>query len=182
MGGVEWEKRRSRAKGAAKDMAKRLISLYAERLKTPGYAFAPDSEWQREFEENFPYTETDDQLRCSAEIKQDMESSVPMDRLLCGDVGFGKTEVAFRAVMKCILDGKQAALLCPTTVLAQQHYQTALQRFFGFPVNIEVLSRFTTGQKSANSSRSAGWPLQARHHYVRPESVKWCPAASQCRT
>ena len=151
MGGVEWEKRRSRAKGAAKDMAKRLISLYAERLKTPGYAFAPDSEWQREFEENFPYTETDDQLRCSAEIKQDMESSVPMDRLLCGDVGFGKTEVAFRAVMKCILDGKQAALLCPTTVLAQQHYQTALQRFFGFPVNIEVLSRFTTGQKSANT-------------------------------
>ena len=154
MGGVEWEKRRSRAKGAAKDMAKRLISLYAERLKTPGYAFAPDSEWQREFEENFPYTETDDQLRCSAEIKQDMESSVPMDRLLCGDVGFGKTEVAFRAVMKCILDGKQAALLCPTTVLAQQHYQTALQRFFGFPVNIEVLSRFTTGQKSANTLKN----------------------------
>ena len=135
-------------------MAKRLISLYAERLKTPGYAFAPDSEWQREFEENFPYTETDDQLRCSAEIKQDMESSVPMDRLLCGDVGFGKTEVAFRAVMKCILDGKQAALLCPTTVLAQQHYQTALQRFFGFPVNIEVLSRFTTGQKSANTLKN----------------------------
>ena len=117
MGGVEWEKRRSRAKGAAKDMAKRLISLYAERLKTPGYAFAPDSEWQREFEENFPYTETDDQLRCSAEIKQDMESSVPMDRLLCGDVGFGKTEVAFRAV-------------------------------------IEVLSRFTTGQKSANTLKN----------------------------
>ena len=148
MGGVEWEKRRTRAKGAAKDMAKRLINLYAERLKTPGFAFAPDSEWQREFEENFPYTETDDQLRCAMEIKQDMESSVPMDRLLCGDVGFGKTEVAFRAVMKCILDGKQAALLCPTTVLAQQHYQTALQRFFGFPVNIEVLSRFTAGQKT----------------------------------
>ena len=151
MGGVEWEKRRSRAKGAAKDMAKRLITLYAERLKTPGYAFAPDSEWQREFEENFSYTETDDQLRCAAEIKKDMESSVPMDRLLCGDVGFGKTEVAFRAVMKCILDGKQAALLCPTTVLAQQHYQTALQRFFGFPVEIEVLSRFTTGQKTSEA-------------------------------
>ena len=151
MGGVEWEKRRSRAKKAAKDMAKRLISLYAERLRTPGYAFAPDSEWQLEFEENFPYTETDDQLRCTAEIKKDMESSVPMDRLLCGDVGFGKTEVAFRAIMKCILDGKQAAILCPTTVLAQQHYQTALQRFFGFPVQIEVLSRFTVRQKTTNA-------------------------------
>ena len=145
LGGVEWEKRRSRAKGAAKDMAKRLINLYAERLRTEGYAFAPDSEWQREFEENFGYTETDDQLRCTAEIKKDMESSVPMDRLLCGDVGFGKTEVALRAVMKCIMDGKQAAILAPTTVLAQQHYQTAVQRFFGFPVTIEVMSRFTAG-------------------------------------
>ena len=148
MGGAEWEKRRSRAKGAAKDMAKRLISLYAERLRTPGYAFSPDSEWQKEFEENFGYTETDDQLRCTAEIKRDMETSVPMDRLLCGDVGFGKTEVALRAIMKCILDGKQAAFLCPTTVLAQQHYQTALQRFFGFPVSIAVLSRFSTGAKA----------------------------------
>ena len=151
MGGTDWEKKRSRAKGAAKDMAKRLINLYAARLKTPGYAFAPDNEWQLEFEENFGYTETDDQLRCTAEIKRDMESSVPMDRLLCGDVGFGKTEVALRAVMKCILDGKQAAILAPTTVLAQQHYQTALQRFFGFPVNIQVLSRFTT---SANTTQT----------------------------
>ena len=144
MGGVEWQNRRSRAKGAAKEMAERLIKLYATRLKTKGYAFSPDSEWQREFEENFDYTETDDQLRCTAEIKRDMESSVPMDRLLCGDVGFGKTEVALRAVMKCILDGKQAAILAPTTVLAQQHYQTALQRFFGFPVTIEQLSRFSS--------------------------------------
>ena len=154
MGGAEWEKKRSRAKGAAKDMAKRLIALYAERLRTPGYAFAPDSEWQREFEENFGYTETDDQLRCIAEIKQDMESSTPMDRLLCGDVGFGKTEVALRAAMKCILDGKQAAILCPTTVLAQQHYQTCLQRFFGFPVSIEVYSRFTTGAKATEVVRN----------------------------
>ena len=145
MGGTEWAKTRSRAKGAAKDMARRLIALYAERQRVPGYAFSPDSSWQREFEENFPYTETDDQLRCTAEIKQDMESSVPMDRLLCGDVGFGKTEVAFRAVMKCILDGKQAAILVPTTVLAQQHYQTAMQRFFGFPVEIGLLSRMGVG-------------------------------------
>ena len=151
MGGAEWAKTRSRAKSAAKDMAKKLIALYAERLRLPGYAFSPDSEWQREFEENFEYTETDDQLRCVAEIKRDMEKAVPMDRLLCGDVGYGKTEVALRAVMKCVLDGKQAAILVPTTVLAQQHYQTALQRFFGFPVNISVLSRFRTGGQSAQT-------------------------------
>ena len=153
LGGTEWAKTRSRAKSAAKDMAKKLIALYAERQRLPGYAFAPDSEWQREFEDNFGYTETDDQLRCTAEIKRDMESSVPMDRLLCGDVGFGKTEVALRAVMKCVLDGKQAAILVPTTVLAQQHYQTAIQRFFGFPVNIQVMSRFKTGAQ-ANSTVS----------------------------
>ena len=151
MGGVEWGKTRQRAKNAAKDMAKKLIALYAERQRLPGYAFSPDSEWQTEFEENFGYTETDDQLRCTAEIKADMESTVPMDRLLCGDVGFGKTEVALRAVMKCILDGKQAAILVPTTVLAQQHYQTALQRFFGFPVNISVLSRFRTGGQTSKT-------------------------------
>jgi len=149
MGGAEWARTRSRAKSAAKDMAKKLIALYAERQRLPGYAFSPDSEWQREFEGNFDYTETDDQLRCTAEIKQDMEKSVPMDRLLCGDVGYGKTEVALRAVMKCVLDGKQAAILVPTTVLAQQHYQTALQRFFGFPVTIEVLSRMKSGAQAA---------------------------------
>ena len=144
MGGTEWQKTRSRAKSAAKDMAKKLIALYAERQRLPGHAFSPDSEWQREFEENFGYTETDDQLRCIAEIKKDMESSVPMDRLLCGDVGFGKTEVALRAAMKCMLDGKQVAILVPTTVLAQQHYLTAMRRFATFPVTIDVLSRFRT--------------------------------------
>ena len=149
MGGTEWAKTRARAKSAAKDMAKKLIALYAERQRLPGYAFSPDSEWQREFEDNFGYTETDDQLRSIAEIKRDMEASVPMDRLLCGDVGFGKTEVALRAVMKCVLSGKQAAILVPTTVLAQQHYQTALQRFFGFPVNIAVISRFKTGNQAS---------------------------------
>ncbi len=154
MGGVEWTKTRTRAKGAARDMARKLIALYAERQRLPGYAFSPDSPWQREFEENFPYTETDDQLRCTAEIKQDMETSIPMDRLLCGDVGFGKTEVAFRAVMKCILDGKQAAILVPTTVLAQQHYQTALQRFFGFPVEIGLLSRMGTGGENGRTLKN----------------------------
>ena len=151
MGGAEWARTRSRARSAAKSMAGELIRLYAERQRLPGFAFSPDSEWQREFEENFAYTETEDQLKCAEEIKRDMEAPVPMDRLLCGDVGVGKTEVALRAVMKCVLDGKQAAILVPTTVLAQQHYQTALQRFFGFPVNVAVLSRLTGGAQSAQT-------------------------------
>ncbi len=144
MGGAEWHKTKSRAKAAAKELAKDLVLLYAQRQKQKGYAFAPDSPWQIEFEENFGYQETDDQLRCIVEIKEDMERERPMDRLLCGDVGYGKTEVALRAVMKCILDGKQAAILVPTTVLAQQHYNTAMQRFFGFPITIELLNRYRT--------------------------------------
>ena len=142
LGGDQWQKTKARAKAAAKDMAEDLIKLYAERKRLPGYAFAADSPWQNEFEQNFPYAETDDQLRCISEIKGDMESPYPMDRLLCGDVGFGKTEVALRAAMKAVLDGKQVAILVPTTVLAQQHYTTAVNRFRGFPVNIGVLSRF----------------------------------------
>ena len=137
-----WHKTKAKARKAAKDMAAELIQLYAARKHQAGFAFAADTPWQREFEDNFPYPETDDQLRCISEIKSDMESPVPMDRLLCGDVGFGKTEVALRAVMKAVMDGKQVALLVPTTVLAQQHYQTILNRFRGFPVNIDVLSRF----------------------------------------
>ena len=144
LGGGGWEKARSRAKKAVQDLARGLIDLYAQRQRQPGYAFSPDSPWQREFEEQFEYTETDDQLRCVREIKADMEKPVPMDRLLCGDVGYGKTEVAFRAMMKCVLDGKQAAILVPTTVLARQHYLTALHRFSKYPVSIEVLSRFRT--------------------------------------
>ena len=139
-----WQKTKAKARKAAKDMAGELIQLYAARKRQQGFAFAADSPWQREFEDNFPYPETDDQLRCIADIKSDMESPTPMDRLLCGDVGFGKTEVALRAIMKCIMDGKQAAILVPTTVLAQQHYQTSVARFRGFPVNIDVLSRFRT--------------------------------------
>ena len=144
LGGDQWQKAKAKAKAAAKDLAAGLIQLYAERKRRPGFAFAADSPWQKEFEESFEYAETDDQLRAIAEIKHDMESPAPMERLLCGDVGFGKTEVALRAVMKCILDGKQAAILVPTTVLAQQHYATAQSRFRSFPVTIEVLSRFTT--------------------------------------
>ena len=144
LGGTDWTKQKAKAKAAAKDLAKGLIALYAERQRRPGFAFSPDSPWQREFEEAFDYAETDDQLRCIEEIKKDMERPVPMDRLLCGDVGYGKTEVALRAVMKCVLDGKQAAILVPTTVLAQQHFNTAVNRFRSFPVEIRVLSRFQT--------------------------------------
>ena len=140
----EWLRAKTKAKAAAKNLAKGLIALYAERQRLPGFAFSPDSPWQREFEDAFDYTETDDQLRAIAEIKADMERATPMDRLLCGDVGYGKTEVALRAAMKCILDGKQVALLVPTTVLAQQHYATAMARFRSFPVRIEALSRFRT--------------------------------------
>ncbi|MDD5932014.1 MAG: transcription-repair coupling factor [Oscillospiraceae bacterium] len=147
LGGTEWAKQKSRAKKAAKDLAKGLTQLYAERQRRPGFAFSPDSPWQQEFEDAFPYAETDDQLRAIAEIKKDMETPRPMDRLLCGDVGYGKTEVALRAVMKCVLDGKQAAILVPTTVLAQQHYATACGRFQAFPVRVEVLSRFTSAKE-----------------------------------
>ena len=151
IGSDAWQKTKAKARKAAKDMAGELIQLYAQRKRQPGYAFAADAPWQKEFEENFPYPETDDQLRCIADIKHDMESPTPMDRLLCGDVGFGKTEVALRAVMKCVMDGKQAAILVPTTVLAQQHYQTAISRFRGFPVNIDVLSRFRTPKQQAKT-------------------------------
>ncbi len=148
LGGDAWQKTKSKAKAAAKDLAEGLIQLYAERKRRMGYAFAADTPWQSEFEQNFPYAETDDQLRCIDEIKDDMESPQPMDRLLCGDVGFGKTEVALRAAMKAILDGKQVAILVPTTVLAQQHYTTAINRFRGFPVNIGMLSRFCTAAQA----------------------------------
>ena len=153
-----WQKTKQKARKAAKDMAAELIKLYAARRRQEGYAFSADTPWQLEFEDNFPYPETDDQLRCIADIKADMESITPMDRLLCGDVGFGKTEVALRAVMKAVMDGKQVAILVPTTVLAQQHYQTILSRFSGFPVNVDVLSRFRTAkqQKKTISDLKSG--------------------------
>ncbi len=144
LGGADWEKAKARTRKAVKDLAKGLIQLYAQRQRQPGYAFAPDSPWQKEFEDDFPYHETEDQLRSINEIKRDMEAPRPMDRLLCGDVGYGKTEVALRAVMKCVLDGRQAAILVPTTVLARQHYLTARGRFAKYPVEIDLVSRFRT--------------------------------------
>ena len=153
LGGTDWEKAKTRAKKAVKDLAKGLIQLYAQRQRQPGFAFSPDSPWMKEFEDQFEYAETDDQLRCIAEIKQDMEQARPMDRLLCGDVGYGKTEVAFRAIMKCVLDGKQAAILVPTTVLARQHYLSAKQRFAKYPVEIDVVSRFRTAAQMKDTLR-----------------------------
>ena len=141
---AEWNKTKARVKKAVADMADELIRLYAQRMQAKGFAFDPDNDWQREFEARFPYEETDDQLRCIDEIKQDMERSQPMDRLLCGDVGFGKTEVAIRAAFKCVMNSKQCAVLVPTTILAWQHYQTFLRRMEGYPVRIELLSRFRT--------------------------------------
>ena len=147
LGGTEWQKTRYKAKTAVKELASQLIALYAERERKKGFDFPKDDSWQHEFEAAFEYEETEDQLRCVEEIKKDMESDRPMDRLLCGDVGFGKTEVALRAVMKCVLGGKQAAILVPTTVLARQHYLTCLSRFSGWPVKIEMLSRFKTAKE-----------------------------------
>ena len=142
LGGQEWQKTKTRVRTAVKDIAKELIALYSKRMSAPGYAFDPDGEWQYDFERRFEYAETDDQLRCIDEIKSDMERSVPMDRLLCGDVGFGKTEVALRAAFKCVSQSKQCAILVPTTILAFQHYNTVVRRMEGFPVRIEMLSRF----------------------------------------
>ncbi len=153
LGGQEWQKAKTRVRAAVKDIAKELIALYGKRMASPGYAFGPDEEWQYDFERHFVYEETDDQLRCVDEIKNDMERPVPMDRLLCGDVGFGKTEVALRAAFKCVSQSKQCAILVPTTILAFQHYNTILRRFEGFPVKIEMLSRFRTAKQQADIIR-----------------------------
>ena len=144
MGGENWKKAKARARGAVKEMAKELIKLYAERMKKPGFAFEADDYLQKNFEESFDYEETQCQLDAIDDIKHDMMLPVPMDRLLCGDVGYGKTEVAFRAAYKAVLSGKQVALLVPTTILALQHYQTALSRLRSFGVNIDMISRFRT--------------------------------------
>jgi transcription-repair coupling factor (superfamily II helicase) len=149
LSGVEWKKTKLRAKQAIQDLAKELLALSAARKLEKGHAFSKDDHWQREFEDMFPYEETPDQLRSIREIKRDMEKPVPMDRLLCGDVGYGKTEVAARAVFKCVADGKQAAILVPTTLLANQHYYTFKERFEPFSIKVEMLSRFRTEAQQA---------------------------------
>ncbi|HHW06866.1 MAG TPA: transcription-repair coupling factor [Clostridia bacterium] len=153
LGGSEWTRVKNRVKASVRDMAEELIKLYAARETAIGHAFSPDSPWQQEFESQFPYTETPDQLRAIDEVKRDMEKPKPMDRLLCGDVGYGKTEVALRAAFKAVSDGKQVAVLVPTTVLAQQHYHTFRERMASFPVTIGLLSRFRTPKEQAEVIR-----------------------------
>ena len=158
LGGASWERAKTKVKKAMRDMAEELLKLYAARKAVPGHAFSPDSHWQQEFEDAFEYELTPDQKTAVADIKTDMESATPMDRLLCGDVGYGKTEVAMRAAFKAAMDGKQVAVLAPTTILAFQHQKTLRERFAGFPVRIEMVSRFKSkpDQKVALADLAAG--------------------------
>lgn len=151
LGGAEWNRVKSKVRSSVKDIADDLIKLYADRQATPGYGFSEDTPYQQEFEAMFPYDETTDQLRAIEEIKADMRKPRPMDRLLCGDVGYGKTEVAIRAAFKAAIEGKQVAVLVPTTILAQQHYETFRERFSGYPFNIKVLSRFRTRKEQTET-------------------------------
>jgi transcription-repair coupling factor (superfamily II helicase) len=144
LGGTDWAKTRAKVKKAVQEIAQELVVLYRRRMATPGHAFPPDTPWQTEMEEAFPYEETPDQAKAIEDVKGDMEKPVPMDRLVCGDVGYGKTEVAVRAAFKAVQDGKQVAVLVPTTLLANQHGQTFRERFAGYPIRVEVLSRFLT--------------------------------------
>lgn len=172
----EWRRTKSRAKKAVEEIAEDLILLYAKRAQQKGHAFAPDTPWQREFEENFIFEETASQLRSIAEIKKDMENERPMDRLLCGDVGYGKTEVALRAAFKAVMDGKQVALLCPTTILAQQHFQTAKERFRDFPVNVDVISRFRTpadGRRVLAQTRRGELDVLVGTHRILSDDLKF---------
>ncbi|MEK4484042.1 transcription-repair coupling factor [Psychrobacillus sp. FSL H8-0484] len=152
LGGADWKKTKTKVSAAVQDIADELLKLYAKREAEVGYAFEPDGEMQQLFEAAFPYEETEDQLRSIQEVKQDMEKARPMDRLICGDVGYGKTEVAIRAAFKAVMEGKQVAFLCPTTILAQQHYETMLERFQDFPIKVGLLSRFRTKKQQTETT------------------------------
>ncbi len=156
LGGIGWQKTKAKAKRAMRDMADELLKLYAERKLVRGHAFPPDAPWQHEFEDAFPYDLTTDQATAIEEVKEDMETPVPMDRLIIGDVGYGKTEVAMRAAFKAVMDGKQAAILTPTTVLAYQHYETFKKRFSAFPVKVDLLSRFRSTKEQKTVAEAAG--------------------------
>lgn len=176
LGGADWKAAKAKAKLAVEDMAEKLLELSATRKIEPGYAFSKDTEWQIEFENDFPYVETQDQLRCIKEIKADMEKPLPMDRLLCGDVGYGKTEVAARALFKCIADGKQAAVLVPTTLLASQHYITLKERFEKFPCKIDLLCRFRTEKeqkKTIEGIEAGSVDLVIGTHRILSDDVKF---------
>jgi transcription-repair coupling factor (superfamily II helicase) len=153
LGGADWAKTKGRARKAVREIAAELIRLYSARMASPGYAFGPDTPWQRELEDAFPYIETPDQLAAIDEVKRDMEKPVPMDRLICGDVGYGKTEIAVRAAFKAVQDGRQVAVLVPTTLLAQQHFNTFSERYAPFPVSVKPLSRFQSNAEVAETLR-----------------------------
>jgi transcription-repair coupling factor (superfamily II helicase) len=155
LGGVQWERLKSKTKANVKEIARELAALYSARQTLPGHAFPPDSAWQRELDSSFAFEETPDQVKAIDDVRSDMESAKPMDRLVCGDVGYGKTEVAVRAAFKCVSDGRQVALLVPTTLLAQQHFRTFRERLSAFPVNVEVLSRFRSRKQQAEIIRDA---------------------------
>lgn len=176
LGSDEWKKTKSRVRAAVKDMAAQLTKIYAQRLEAKGYAFSEDFDMQNDFERRFEFDETDDQLISIDEIKNDMQKPYPMDRLLCGDVGFGKTEVALRAAFKCVADSKQCAVLVPTTILAFQHYQTIKKRFDGFPVEIEMLSRFrsvTQRNKIKKALKSGSIDLIVGTHSLISKGVEF---------
>ena len=176
LGGGEWNKAKARVRAAVREIAQELVVLYRRRATSEGHAFSPDTPWQAEMEDAFPFVETPDQLKAIEEVKADMEAVVPMDRLVCGDVGFGKTEVAIRATFKAIQDGHQAAVLVPTTLLAQQHFQTFSERFSGFPVRVEVISRFLTPaqQKAVVDGLADGSvDLVIGTHRLLSQDVKW---------
>ena len=158
LGTADWSRVKSKVKASVEDMAKKLIMLEAKRKAKTGHAFPADTLWQKEFEEAFEYEDTEDQIVATQEIKRDMEKSVPMDRLLCGDVGYGKTEVAMRAAFKAVMDSKQVGVLVPTTILAEQHYATFSRRFSDYPVTVSVLSRFrsVSEQKAIVSRVNSG--------------------------
>ncbi|GAA4796207.1 transcription-repair coupling factor [Rothia endophytica] len=176
MGGSDWAKTKSRARKAVKEIAADLIKLYSARQASRGHAFAADTPWQSELEEAFPYNETPDQLVAINEVKADMEKEVPMDRLISGDVGYGKTEIAVRAAFKAVQDGKQVAVLVPTTLLAQQHFETFTERFSGFPISIRVLSRFQKAKESAETLegiKNGSVDVVVGTHRILSESTEW---------
>ena len=170
MGGATWTRTKTRVKAKMRDMADELLKLYAQRKMAEGFPFSADSNWQREFEDAFEFTETRDQLTAIQDIKRDMESPQPMDRLLCGDVGFGKTEVVMRAAFKALGDGKQVAVLAPTTVLAFQHFETFKRRFQPFPVRVEMFSRF----RAAQGDQSRRWRIWPRARWISPSARTAC--------
>ena len=174
-----WQKTKERTKKAVEKLARELLELYARRKSIKGFSFSPEGQWQAEFDKTFEYEETEDQLRSIRDIKRDMEDPAPMDRLLCGDVGYGKTEVAMRAAFKAVMDGKQVAVLCPTTVLASQHFKTFTSRMVLFPVRVAALTRLQSAAEQAEDRRG---PEDTAGSTSSSERTASCPRTSSSAT